>query len=183
MSIKKFTNTLLITIILAGSCFAQSHKIGLGSYLGIGEIKSNSPSFTSFAGSFFIDYKPAFAKDYTLRFNFIYARKINYFLPENRTKKEYPFMKAFVVKIYMEQHLTDIIYAEGGIGPLILNDRTFSDINVWNYGLSFSVLIGLDFCDEFESGIKIGIGVDYGTTFNNTAANYYFTYIQFQYNL
>ncbi|MFC2134977.1 hypothetical protein ACFLTH_10190, partial [Bacteroidota bacterium] len=97
--------------------------------------------------------------------------------------KYYPFMKGMALKIYTEQKIKGIIFAEEGIGPLILNDRTFSDINVWNYGLTFSALIGLNFRGENLKGFTLGIGVDYGTTFNNTAANYYSTNLQVKYSL
>lgn len=58
---------------------------------------------------------------------------------------------------------------------------TFDDKDVWNYSLSFSALIGLNFGNEQNVRFKFGIGFDYGNTFNNTAANYYLTYLQMQY--
>lgn len=179
---RKILAFALLCFLLPKFSYSQSNIWSLGTAFGIGEIKSNSPSQTSFNGAIFIDFKPEFAEDFSFRFNFIYARHINYFLPENQLNKYYPFMKAFAFKICTEQKIEKLVFAEEGIGLLVLNDRTFSDINYWNYGLSFSALIGLNFRDQNLTGFTFGIGVDYGTTFNNSAANYYSTYLQIKYS-
>ena len=179
MKIKTILLLLLITSI--GISNAQIKSLSIGTTLGVGEIKSNSPSIASMGGGFFIGIQPSFADDFSFRFSFIYNSDIDYFLPGNSTNKSYPYITSYSIKIYTEQLLQGIIYSEEGVGPLVINDRTFDDTDVWNYGLSFSALVGLNFQNDQNVGFKIGVGFDYGNTFNNTAANYYLTYIQLQY--
>jgi hypothetical protein len=72
---------------------------------------------------------------------------------------------------------------EEGAGIIYLNDRTFSDTNVWEPGVTFSVLGGIDFTDGFTKGIKIGLGLDYGITFTKTNASFSIINLQMQYRL
>src|SRR4030042_1633907 len=123
---KSFVLILPVMFILSAYCInGQIKSFSLGEYVGIGEIQGNSSSLTSFCGSIFLDVKPSFLQDFSFRLSFLYARKIEYFLPENRSNKYYPFMKAITLKVYTEQNIYGRIFAEEGIGPLVLNDRIF----------------------------------------------------------
>ncbi|MFA7229514.1 MAG: hypothetical protein WC061_10805, partial [Melioribacteraceae bacterium] len=62
-----------------------------------------------------------------------------------------------------------------------LNDRTFSDVNLWEVGVGFNFLCGYDFRKTGPSGFSIGLGIDYGVTFTHTTASYFLIYLQSQY--
>ena len=66
---------------------------------------------------------------------------------------------------------------------ILLNDRTFGDVNKWEPGANFNALAGIDFRGDgsSSSGISIGLGLEYGITFTGTTASYYTIHAQIQY--
>ncbi|MFC2133471.1 hypothetical protein ACFLTH_02535, partial [Bacteroidota bacterium] len=74
---KKLLIIFILIFAITEVSFSQSDIWSFGTGFGIGEIKSNSPSSTSFDGNIFVDFKPSFAEDFSFRFHFIYARHIN----------------------------------------------------------------------------------------------------------
>lgn len=92
--------SLLLFIIPISISQAQFSNVNVGAYLGIGEIKGNSPPQTSLAANIFIDFQTPLLDDVSFRFNYLHARKIEYFLPENRKGKYYPFVNAFSFKSF-----------------------------------------------------------------------------------
>lgn len=103
------------------------------------------------------------------------------FLPENRTGRYYPFLKIFSIKGFIRQDFFFPFYLEEGAGFIYLNDRTFSDVNVWEIGIGFSALAGYDFRKINTNGFSLGLGIDYGITFTQTTANYFLVFLQTQY--
>ena len=73
------------------------------------------------------------------------------------------------------------MFLEEGVGLLALNDRTFSDTDVWSYGVVLSLSGGWDLRGFNLSGFKLGAGVEFGITFNNTLARYSAFYLYFNY--
>ncbi|MBI1937917.1 MAG: hypothetical protein HYS25_07310 [Ignavibacteriales bacterium] len=177
MTSKKILQTVFLFAALTITTNAQIEFTGLGSSLGIGGINSNSPSFTVLGGSIFFDVAPWFSDQLILRPGFTYARKIEYFLPENRHGRVYPFMKSFSLKAVIQQTLQRNIFIEETAGVLYLNDRTFQT-NEWMPGILFSILGGLDFTDYKSKGLQLGLGLEYGLTFTKTNANYYLVSLQ-----
>ncbi len=181
MEIKKIFFLLLVFCFFSMKATAQFKDPNFGASLGLGEIKGNSPGQTALSGGVFFGVTPWFSDDMQLRLNFNYARKVEYFLPENRTDKYYSFIKVFSLRAVIDQKLNDFVYSEEGAGLIALNDRTFSDTNTLDYGACFHALFGLDFTDEESKGLKLGGGIDSGITFNQTTASYYIFIIQLQY--
>lgn len=177
MTSKKFLQTIFLLIALSIDANAQVEFNGPGGSLGIGGINSNSPSFTVISGSIFFDLTPWFSDQLILRPGFTYARKIEYFLPENRHGRVYPFMKSFSLKAVIQQTLQRNIFIEETAGLIYLNDRTFQT-NEWMPGIVFGILGGLDFTDYKSKGLQLGLGLEYGLTFTKTNANYYLVSLQ-----
>lgn len=116
----------------------------------------------------------------SLRLSLIYGRKIEALLPEGAYDWYYPFVRGVSLKAAMSQTFQNFFYTEEAIGPLLLNDRTFSDVNSYDLGLCFSFLAGLDFRTG-PRGMAFGLGTEYGLTFTNTLASYFSFYLQAQY--
>lgn len=176
----------IILIILISLCFypqinAQLKNPGLGAAIGLGEIKGNSPGISAFTGGLFLSAVPWFSDDVQFRFGFAYSRRVEYFLPENRTGRYYAFIKSFYLKAVLDQQLNNMLFAEEGAGILTINDRTFSNTNTWDYGAGFHALIGFDFTDENIKGIRISGGIDSGITFTQTTASYFLFIVQLHY--
>lgn len=173
--------TFLFLVLTPSGLFAQTGSAGIGAYVGAGTINGNSPSMTSFSANIFLDYTPGFTHGTALRLGVLYARKIEVLLPSGLYDRYYPFVKGVSLKAVINQVFRDVVYTEEAIGPLLLNDRIFSDVNKLDVGLCFSFLAGLDLRDTDNTGFKSGIGIEYGLTFTNTSASYFSIHLQGQY--
>jgi hypothetical protein len=182
-NIRKWVFRFFIILLFACSAKteAQITAFSAGGSLGIGGLKGNSPSQTSLCGDLFLDFYPSFIDFISIRLKFNYSRKVEYFLPENRTNKYYPFVKSFSANVFLEQYVDSKVFVEEGIGFLVLNDHTFSDVNTWNYGMVFNALAGWDLRKFEDTGFRIGFGTEYGLTFTNANASFYSFHIQGQY--
>ena len=166
----KVTITLLLFIILNSNLFAQ-FKIGMGGFVGGGMIKGESTTIGVFTASVFIETNTVIFLDVTPRLSLIYAKDFDALLPNTR-KPYLPYVQAVTLKGIISQYFKGKIFLEEGLGLLALNDRTFSDTNVWNYGTALSLSGGWDLRGVNLSGFKLGIGIEYGITFNRTLAQY-----------
>jgi len=171
----------LFVFLRFSSLFSQIQSPSLGGSLHTGNISGNSPSISSAGGTVFFDFYPWFEDVVSFRTSFTYSQMVEKFLPENHSGKYYPLLKIFSLKGFFNQYLSPSIYIEEGAGIIYLNDRTFSDVNIWEVGVGFSVLAGYDFRENNLNGLSLGLGVDYGITFTHTTANYFLVFLQTQY--
>lgn len=172
--------TVILLLLTYTDSFSQFNSFSLGGGFGAGEIAGNSTPLTSFSFKLFTDFKAWFSNDVSFRAGYSYARKIDYFLPEDRSGKFYPFIQAISLQAYLDQRLTGKIYLEEGAGLIAINDHTFSDTNEWDYGTAFSFLAGFDFRNDSNEGLRLGASLDYGITFTGTTANFYLVSLQTQ---
>jgi len=175
--------TIYIFLLLAffGTAKSQIKIDAFGGYLGVGSIKGNSASVSSFTTTVFADTKLFFSEDLTFRFSFFYARKFDALLPAGTTERYFPFHRGLSVKLIIEQPLSDYFFLEEGIGTLFLNDRTFSDTDQWGIGAAFHLSVGVDFRNYKRPGFKLSVGSDIGTTFTTTTPSYFSAHIQAAY--
>jgi len=165
-------------VLFSGNIDAQFKSFHASAYLGYGAINGNSPAQESLFGSLIVGTGHEILGDVELRVGYLYARKITYFLPEDRTNKYYPFIHSFSLKGFMIQTLKGNYFLEEGIGLILINDRTFSDVNVWDTGMGANAVVGADLTDTFHKGFKIGLGLEFAVTFTNTTASYYLFNLQ-----
>lgn len=175
--IQIFSFLLLITNI----SIAQIESPSVGASLHIGNIRGNSPPVSSVGGTIFFDFFPWFEHEVSFRTSFTYSQMVEKFLPENRMGRYYPFMKIISLKGFIRQDFFYPFFLEEGAGLIYLNDRTYSDVNLWEVGAGFSALFGYDFRRAGTKGFSLGLGVDYGVTFTHTTASYFLVYLQTQY--
>jgi hypothetical protein len=169
---------LLIIILVSPNAKGQS-DFSIGAYLGSGYISGNSPKQTSLNTSVFLQMKTIFSDAFFLRFSFYYHRDLDYYLG---TRSEYyPFIKGLSVKGIIIQDLADNFFFEEGFGFLYINDRVFSNTSVDDYGAVFSFTGGTDLSKNTNNNVRLGLGLEYGLTFNNTLADYLSVYIQGEY--
>jgi hypothetical protein len=170
-----------ILIVHYESTYSQIENFGVGVFGGIGAISGNLPSQTSFTLGVTLDFLPSITYGLPLRLGVVYTRKFEVLLPSGIQGRYYPFIKGIFLKGVLQQPLGKVGYLEEALGPLVLNDRTFSDVDAYDIGAVFSLLVGLDFRDFNNQGFKAGLGVEYGSTFTNTTAQYSSVYLQGQY--
>jgi hypothetical protein len=176
-----FSFIIIFFLSLTSSSEAQS-DFGVGLNLGGGTIGGNLPTQGAFASSIFIEANPGFKANVLTRLSFIYDTDINILFPKTRGRY-YPFIKGISLKAVTSQTLSDNIYIEEGLGPLLLNDRTFDNINEWDLGIGFSIASGFDLRDAENNGFKIGVGTEYGLTFTNTNVRNFSVYFNLEYIL
>lgn len=177
----KLIKILALFILLVTSSHAQIKFISTGGGFGLGSIQGNSPSVSALSASISTDFKLWFSNIVAFRFEYMHARQTEFFLPENREGKYYPFMNIYNLRAGIQQPLSSTFYLEETAGLLALNDRTFLDTNVWDFGGMFSLLGGLNFRNNENKGLVLGLSFDYGVTINNTTANFSFLKLQTQY--
>jgi len=170
---------IFFSFLLSTSTFSQSYNFNVGGGIGIGSIKGNLPSQTSFSGKAFIELEPFIIPLNSIQFAFTFAQKLEKIIPENRNNKYYPFIKSLSLIGKSEQFVTENLFIEEGFGLLLLNDRTYDDINTWNYGFVLNASGGT----YLNRKTKISIACDYGLTLNNTNASYFFIMTEINYQL
>lgn len=178
------SKTFLLIIFLFVFSFnlnAQISSPSFGCSLHAGSIQGNNTPVTSLGGTLFIDFFPWFEHDVSFRFGYTYSQMVDYFFPENRTGRYYPFIKVISLKGFIRQDFSYPIYIEEGAGIIYLNDRTITDTNLWEAGAGFSAQVGYDFRKIGTDGFTLGLGLDYGVAFTQTTANYFIIFAQAQY--
>ncbi|OGU80343.1 MAG: hypothetical protein A2W11_04345 [Ignavibacteria bacterium RBG_16_35_7] len=179
MLTKNLAIFLLAFLFLPNELLPQE-SISIGGYFGGGVISGNTTSKGSFSSSFFLEVDPGFYKDLSLRLSFLYNTDFNSVLP-NTTKRYYPFIKGFGAKGITSQNIEPNFFIEEGLGLIVLNDRTLSGTDEWDYGVNFSIAAGFDLRDLDKNGFKLSLGTEYGLTFFNTLASYFSLHLQVHY--
>jgi len=174
-------NTILFVILLSTASRAQL-KVGVGGFIGGGSIKGQSLSIGTFTTSAFIETNTILFLEVTPRLSIIYARDLDAILP-NTKKPYFPYLWGIKLKGITTQYFENHIFLEEGFGLLALKDRTFSDTDSWSYGIVLSLSGGWDLRGFNLEGFKIGGGIEYGITFNNTLAQYSSFHFYFNYSI
>lgn len=167
--------TIIIILYLSPATFSQT-QFTLGGSIGGGSFSGNSSSVAGFTSGVYIEANiPLFAEVFP-RVSFVFTKDFNAILP-NTDKPYNPFLMGISVKGVTYQFFESKVFLEEGVGLLALNDRTFIDTNVWDYGAVLSISSGYDLRNFNLTGFKLGLGVEYGLTFFNTLPKYSSIYI------
>ncbi len=151
---------------------AQNYSFAIGGAIGFGELKGNSPAISSMNFKLYVDAATPLSEVVNFRLAYDYGRKIEYFFPEDRSGRYYPFVQAFSLSATAKNYLSDYIFSEVSAGALVLNDRTYDDVDLWILGLGFSFEAGLDL-KSGNKGFEVGLLLDYGGTYSSTNAMFY----------
>lgn len=166
----KVKGLILIVMFFSSTLFSQT-EISVGGYLGAGSFSGNSVSVAGFTSSLFIEANLPLFEEVFPRLSFIYTKDFNAILP-NTNQPYNPFVMGVNFKGVTTQYFDNKMFLEEGVGFLALNDRTFSDTDIWDYGIVISLSTGFDLRNFDLKGFKIGAGAEYGITFFNTLPKY-----------
>lgn len=172
----------IIILLLATLSLNAQLRMNVGGYIGGGMIKGESPSVGSFGTSLFIETNTVLFAEVTPRLGYFFAKDFNALLPNSR-KAYFPYMQGIYIKGITTQYFSGKIFLEEGVGLLALNDRTFSDTNLWAYGVILSIAGGWDFRGFDLDGFRLGAGADYGITFNQSLPQYSAIYFYLNYSI
>ncbi len=174
----KFSLFILFMVLVSPEIKSQS-DFSIGANVGSGYISGNSPKQTSLNTSIFLQMKTFLSNVFYTRLSFFYNRDIDYYLG---TRSGYfPFIKGVSLKGISNQDLANNFFLEEGFGFLYINDRTFSDTNSDDLGVVFSLTTGTDLRKYTNLKMKLGVGIEYGLTFNSTLASYLSVHLQGEY--
>lgn len=177
----KIFYVFIIVTLLSINSLAQT-EFSIGGYAGAGSIKGNSPTEGSFGTSVFIETNIPLFEEVFPRLSFIYARDFSSLLPDSR-QTYFPYVQGISFKGVTSQYFDNKVFLEEAVGVIILNDRTFSDTNSWEYGIVLSFNGGFDLRNYNLKGFKVSTGVEYGLTFTGTLPQYFSLHLQFQYTI
>ena len=135
---------LYITLLFffTTSTFAQLNNISIGGGIGLGSLMGNFPSQTTLGGKLFVTTNQTLKPFDKFQLHITYAQKVEKFLPGNSRIQYFPYITSFGLLGFFEQKLNEQIFVEEGMGLILLNDRSFDDIDTWNYGIAFNLFIG-----------------------------------------
>ena len=150
--------------------FSQT-ELSVGGYLGGGQFSGNSVSVGGFTSGLFIEMNTPLFEEVFPRLSFIFTKDFNAILP-NSTQTYNPFVIGLNFKGVTTQYFDGKLFLEEGVGITVLNDRTFSDTDVWDYGVVISISAVFDLRDFNLKGFKLGAGAEYGMTFFDTLPKY-----------
>ena len=161
---------IFLSMIFLISVQAQS-GIGVGGSLGGGVISGNSPNVSAFSSSIYFEFKTPFSENIIPRISFFYSQDFNRLLPES-TNRYFPFLKGISLKGVASQNVSEYYFIEEAAGFIAINDHTFSDVNIWNFGVVSSIIAGFDFRDNLNTGWRLGGGMEFAFSFAKTFAKY-----------
>lgn len=167
MKVKVFA----IFVLLFSTFSFSQNDISFGGYFGGGSFSGNSISVDGFTTSVFVEANIPIFDEVFPRASFIFTKDFSALLP-NSNQAYNPFLVGFNFKGVTTQFFDNKLFLEEGVGFLALNDRTFIDTDIWDYGIVISLSAGYDLRDFNLKGFKIGAGAEYGITFFNTLPKY-----------
>ncbi len=171
----------LVLLFCSSITTAQIKFTAAGAGFGYGSIKGNSASVDALTANINTDFKLWFSQEVTFRISYAHARMIEYFIPENRLGKYYPFLNIYSLSANIWQPLSEGFFLEESAGLTLANDRTFSDVNTWDGGATFGLTAGLDFRENDLKGFTVGLGYNFGITVAKTSVSYSFITLQAKY--
>jgi len=159
---KIFLSLLLIPISLSGQVKLKQVNVSAG----IGEIQSNSPLLTTF--DFQIGSSLEILNLVNLKITYFYSKKVEYFLPENRLNKYYPFVKGFTLLALLNQSKSIFEFSEG-IGMAYVKNGIFNEVGSYSSGVAFSFSAAIVLFVNNKNSLKLGLLTDLIQTFGSNA--------------
>lgn len=165
---------LTFIFLLCQTISAQSFSVG--AKVGGGSISGRSVSIATYTSSLFFEFNLPFSNVVNFRTGFLYMEDFEILLPDTRVPY-HPFFRGVYLQGVMSQPLSESFFLEEAAGITAINDRTFSDVNDWGYGVTVSFAGGIDLRGFGEKGFLIGLGSEYGITFTNTLPQFFGMYL------
>ncbi len=110
----------------------------------------NFPSQTTFGGRVFLETPSPINVFNTLQLHFSLAQRIEKFLPGSISYDHYSYFSSYGLSGIFKQQLNEVLHLEEGVGLFYLNDRSFSDIDTWNFGILISIASGIPISEKVD---------------------------------
>ena len=167
-----------ILLFISLTVKSQPTNYAIGGGIGIGSFMGNFPSQTTFGGKLFVESPSPIAVFNKIQFHITFAQKIEKFLPDSYEYDHYSYLTSIGLSGVFKQPINELIYIEEGVGLIYLNDRSFSDIDSWNFGILISLACGIPISDK----VNLSLNLDYGITLNNTNSSYFVFMVKGKYH-
>ena len=165
---------LLLPIIIS----SQPNQYAVGGGIGIGSLLGDFPSQTTLGGKLFFETPSPISVFNNVQFHFSFGQKFEKFLPGSYNYKYYSYFTSFGLSGLFKQTLNELVYLEEGVGVIYLNDRSFSDIDSWNFGIFINLAGGI----PLNKSVDLSLNLDYGITLHNTNSSYFVFMVNGKYN-
>ncbi len=178
---KKLFTLIFISSLFVGSVNAQ--KLNMAKInLGIGNIAGINPSgITTLDLGFSAEFATNFFGGENFLLNYFYSRKFEYFIPESREGRVYPYLQGFSLEFLIVQKKNNFEFQEG-LGPVIINDKIFSDDDFIIPGIMFTFNLLLPVRLDEEEHWGLGSAVNYAIGLGGDNPNYFSVDISLIYN-
>lgn len=173
---------IIFFVVLLNAHFAFSQILSVGGFAGGGVFNGNSISITGFTTSLFAEINTPLFEEVFPRVGLVFVKDFNAVLP-NTSKAYNPYLAGVSVKGITTQYSDSKLFLEEGVGLIAINDRTFIDTNIWDYGVVISLSAGFDLRNFDLKGFKLGAGAEYGITFFNTLPKYSSIHLYLNYTI
>lgn len=160
---------VIFLFFLSTFVLGQSTKPSVGAGLGIGGFIGNFPTQTILGTKVFFEFPSIIRVFDNIQFHFTAAQKIEKFLPDTYTYNHYSYFTNIGISGIFNQPLNEYLNIRQGVGLIYLNDRSFSDIDSWNFG----VLLNLGVSSPISNSVELSLNIDYSITVNNTNVSYF----------
>lgn len=168
---KKHFLILAVQLLLNGLLNAQTiNRARLDA--GLGSIAGISPSVTTLDAGLAMEFSTNIFGGEQFRGRFFYSRKFEYFIPENREGRYYPYLKGFSFEYLITEESGGFEFQEG-LGAVFINDGIFSPTNNIYAGIMFSFDALLPLHEVSEEGFGLAAGLNYGITFDGDQPRYF----------
>jgi hypothetical protein len=171
--------SLLILIIFPIFLSGQKTIPTIGGGLGLGNMFGNFPSQSTLGTKLYLETHSPISFFDRIQYHFSFAQKVEKFLPGSYGYNHYSYFTSFGIGGMFNQQLNNNYFIEEGLGIIYLNDRSFNDIDTWNFGMLINLVAGIDLKNDFE----LTFNIDYGITINKTNVSYVLIFLGVNYNL
>lgn len=180
MLLQKKGLILLLLFIFSVSIFAEELNNKIGFSIGTGSIAANSPNQTVISFGSYYDFYPHIWNNIDFRISALYAKKYDYFLPKNGDGKFYSYLFSFGLSAVTYQQAGTNLFLEESIGGIFVYDKIFNYQINRSFGFNIGIAATISLKEESPKSSSIGIGLNYGLTFNNYNTNYFLYSIQYK---
>ncbi len=158
----------------------NAQGLNLTASLGLGKISSRSASQSTLDMGLILGLNSPLDEAFDVNFGYTFAKRIEYFLPENRTGRVYPYFHIlyFSAEGHTNNGAFEFVYH---LGPSMIYDAMFEDEKHWTFGIIGGG--GLTLSGLREKGIIFGIILNYGLGFGPDGTGYYSASLRFGYEI
>lgn len=160
---------IILTLVIVSNLFAQS--FATSGNIGFGTFSGKSPNVSAFFFSLNNDLElPFITEQFGFRLGYLYGKKFEFFIPENRQGKYYSEIHSANLRIVLKQSISqnNKLFIEEAFGAAIIWDKIFKDEQEENYGSVFSFSVNY----LINKTNFIGFGTEFAITFTNSNTMY-----------